>query len=291
MHGFFAISGYLICQSYVRSPTLISFTLNRVLRIGPGLVIAMIITKFIADFCGGFKENPVPYIANGPVWTLTWEVVCYFGLAILGLLKGLSTNSIPAFFAAAWLMYLTNISSTNDTYLVIAPMAMMFLSGTFVAVMDNSAAPRTFPLWTAIGLATITKLEIFQSLYGWTVSHIPFLWGPAINIEQAMRIVYMSTFPFLLIYVGKSAKPVIKITNDISYGVYIYGWPIAQAIAFITIQQKENLSPLVYFGLTMLFTLPVAFASWKLIEKPSLSLKRLVGRNKIIESSSTKRPL
>lgn len=84
VHGFFVISGYLICRSYVRSTSVAAFFINRILRIVPGLAIAMIVTKVAASWCEGFEHNPVPYIANGPVWTLTWEVVCYFGLAVLG---------------------------------------------------------------------------------------------------------------------------------------------------------------------------------------------------------------
>lgn len=200
VHGFFVISGYLICQSYVRSPTLISFSINRLLRIGPGLVVAMIVTKLIADLCGGFKANPVPYIANGPVWTLTWEVACYFCLAILGLIGILQTTRIPSFFAAAWLAFLVNISSTSDSYLVIAPLAIMFLAGSFIAVMEREIDFQKIPLIGILGLAAITNYGVFQSVYGWIVAHIPFLWGPNVTAEQASRVIYMATFPLIVIY-------------------------------------------------------------------------------------------
>lgn len=280
VHGFFVISGYLICQSYVRSPTLISFSINRLLRIGPGLVVAMIVTKLIADLCGGFKANPVPYIANGPVWTLTWEVACYFCLAILGLIGILQTTRIPSFFAAAWLAFLVNISSTSDSYLVIAPLAIMFLAGSFIAVMEREIDFQKIPLIGILGLAAITNYGVFQSVYGWIVAHIPFLWGPNVTAEQASRVIYMATFPLIVIYIGKLARPVLNIENDVSYGVYIYGWPTAQALAYLAIQRQITLSPIAYFALTMALTLPIAFASWKLVEKPFLSLKRFFIRGK-----------
>lgn len=275
VHGFFVISGYLICQSYVRSPTLISFTINRLLRIGPGLIIAIIVTKLVADLCGGFKANPVPYIANGPVWTLTWEVACYFGLAILGLVGALQSNNIPGFFATAWLVFLANISNTSDSYLVIAPLAMMFLAGSFIAVMENQIDFKKIPLIGILGLAAITNYGVFQSIYGWIVSHIPFLWGPTVTAEQVSRVIYLAIFPLVVIYIGKLKRPVVNIENDVSYGVYIYGWPTAQTLVYLAIQRQITLSPATYFALTMALTLPLAFASWKLVEKPCLSLKRL----------------
>ena len=285
VHGFFVISGYLICQSYVRSPTIILFGINRLLRIGPGLVIALIITKFVADLCGGFKINPVPYIANGPVWTLTWEVICYFGLAVLGLLGALKSTSIPGFFAATWLVYLANISSVGDSYIVIAPLAMMFLFGSFIAVMEGRIDFKKFPLIGIFGLAIITNHDVFQHIYGWTVSHIPFLWGPTITAEQVSRVIYMVTFPLVLIYFGKHAKPIVNIENDVSYGIYIYGWPIAQTLVYFSIHQQITLSSTLYFALTMALTLPIAFVSWKFIEKPSLSLKRLFNRDRRAKSA------
>jgi len=280
VHGFFAISGYLICQSYIRSPTIVSFSINRLLRIAPGLVIAMIVTRFVAELCGGFKTNPVPYIANGPIWTLTWEFACYIALGALGVIGVLQRNNMPSFFAAAWLIFLVNISNTGDAYLVIAPLAMMFLSGAFIAVMEERVDFKKTTLASVIGLALVTNHVLFQKIYALTVLYIPFLWGPAVTAEQVSRVIYMLAFPLVVIYVGKHAKPTINIQNDISYGVYIYGWPVAQVLVYFAIQQQITLSPAVYFFLTMVLTLPMAFVSWKLIEKPSLSLKRFFVRAK-----------
>lgn len=278
VHAFFAISGYLICQSYVRSPELLSFLVKRFLRIVPGLVVAIIATKLIAGVCGGFKTNPVPYIANGPVWTLTWEVMCYFGLVLLGQTGVLNSKSIPAFFAAAWLVYIINISNASDEFAVVVPLAMMFLAGAFVAATEDDQKVAKAPLLSVFGLVAILNYDFFQSIHLWIASNVPFLWGPALAAEQANRIIYIAAFPLVIVYLGKFSRPIVKVENDISYGIYIYGWPIAQALVFLAMQNKADLAPVPFFVLTMLVTVPIAFASWKLIEKPSLSLKRLAIR-------------
>lgn len=56
---------------------------------------------------------------------------------------------------------------------------------------------------------------------------------------------------------------------DLSYGVYLYGWPVAQALLYFT---HQKLSPVPLFTFTIAVTLVVAYGSWRLIERPSLDL-------------------
>lgn len=195
---FFCISGYLICKSYMRNPTLLNFFVNRLLRIAPGLFVAMLFTYYIAKFCSGFSDNPVKYIANGPVWTLTWEVVCYFGLFVVGSIGLLQSRHFLSFYAAVWLVFLINIYSVSDPYLVIAPMALMFLAGMFVALVEVDSSDNRFPWFAAFGLVLIFDNSIFNYFYSTIVSNVPFLWGPTITSEQVARVIYVASFPLWL---------------------------------------------------------------------------------------------
>lgn len=278
VHGFFVISGYLICHSYLRSNTLLAFSANRVLRILPGLIIALFATGYIAGLFGGFKENPVPYISNGPVWTLSWEVACYFMLAALGLLGTLNRDGFSIFFAVAWLLYLLNLSSDSAPFLVVVPLMMMFLAGMFISLIESRINFAKVTAFAVVVLLLLSFLTIPLAIYEWTSSNIPFLWGPKVSFEQFTRVGYMAAFPVFVIYLGKYMKPLMSMKNDISYGVYIYGWPVAQALVAVAAQRQWALTPITYFLLTMLVLAPLAFASWKLIEKPSMSLKKWFDR-------------
>jgi peptidoglycan/LPS O-acetylase OafA/YrhL len=58
--------------------------------------------------------------------------------------------------------------------------------------------------------------------------------------------------------------------GDLSYGTYIYAFPIQQLLALYGLNRWGM--P-VYVALVLAGTLPVAFLSWRLVEKPWLSLK------------------
>lgn len=275
VHGFFVISGYLICQSYFRSPRLISYSYNRFLRIVPALFVAIFLGKAIAFAGSGFKDNYVPYIINGPVWTLTWEVVCYIGLAFIGQLGILKSQTMPSFFGALWCIFLYNISSTSDSYLVIAPLIMMFLSGAFISVMEEKGNIGKFPWVACIGLLSVYDYDVFSSLYNCMINNVPFLYGPSITEEQVSRVIYLFSFPFVLIYVGKCTLFVISLKNDISYGIYIYSWPIAQFIVYLSLKFNVTMSALPFFILTLAISVPVSYFSWVFIEKPALKFKKI----------------
>ena len=68
-------------------------------------------------------------------------------------------------------------------------------------------------------------------------------------------------------------KPVsdgLKRIGDMSYGTYIYAFPIQQML----IAMIPGVSPWQLTMLTIVAVLPIAFASWHIIEKNALSLKK-----------------
>ena len=59
--------------------------------------------------------------------------------------------------------------------------------------------------------------------------------------------------------------------GDYSYGVYLYGYPIQQAI--VTVAPSVT-SPLLHFAITLPLVTLVAVFSWHCIEKPILRLRK-----------------
>lgn len=87
--------------------------------------------------------------------------------------------------------------------------------------------------------------------------------------------------PYLAISLGLFRLPPCERFGrfgDLSYGIYIiYGFPVQQLV-FWWFGGSVGVGLL--FAVAYLNILLVAFASWHLIERPALSLKRLVGRRK-----------
>jgi peptidoglycan/LPS O-acetylase OafA/YrhL len=61
----------------------------------------------------------------------------------------------------------------------------------------------------------------------------------------------------------------INTSTDLSYGVYLYAWPIQKLV----ITFFPNISPWLVALITAATAALIAYVSWTFIEKPSLSLK------------------
>jgi len=95
--------------------------------------------------------------------------------------------------------------------------------------------------------------------------------GPSIHFTTSDILVPLVAYP--LLWLGMHL-PLHRIgaRNDYSYGVYIYGFPVAQLLVIWGVE-KWGLIP--YTAMAILCTVPLAVASWWAIEKHALKLKSL----------------
>lgn len=272
VHGFFVISGYLVAGSYIRSPSLFVFSMNRALRLLPGLCVAIIFSKLLALACDGFQHNPIPFVDNGPLWTLTWEVVCYAAVAVLGLCGILGKTSIPSFVGASWIVFIANYGSTSSFWIVIAPMLLAFLMGAFIRVKEQDWDIRRYgPALTLIFIVVAITPLLYWILD--VASVVPFVWGPRLTPMQLRDLLWFAVFPFAVIYVCRYSPVVLHIETDISYGVYVLGWPIQQAIVYLAKRYEVQMGPHILMMLSIPSTCVAAFLSWHFVERVALSLK------------------
>ncbi|MCS6711587.1 hypothetical protein JSY14_05935 [Brachybacterium sp. EF45031] len=62
--------------------------------------------------------------------------------------------------------------------------------------------------------------------------------------------------------------------NDLSYGAYLYAFPLQQLMSVVGV---DRLSILLHLVLSLALTLLAAFLSWHLVERPAQQLgKRLI---------------
>lgn len=97
------------------------------------------------------------------------------------------------------------------------------------------------------------------------------------TIAKPLEIIAVA---YLAFYLGSlKFGALTKFTNreDISYGVYLIGYPIQQGVALWLPMQGQPAA--LHIALSLLITVPLAYLSWRLIEKPALRHRDFVANN------------
>jgi peptidoglycan/LPS O-acetylase OafA/YrhL len=276
--SFFFISGFLVTRSWLLNDKVISFLAARVLRIWPALIASIILgitlaastsyarpTEFLASASSylktnffifnhvaftiqdAFKGNKFESV-NGSLWTLPWELKCYFSLILLGVAGILKRREV--FNLACMIFTLVCIIHFDLTGKLgnkeVPLMILCFFIGALVSVNVKDIA--------------IYKVSIFLVIVGLALigsSHREF--GISFIISGFTYIVGFSNANFL---------PSIK--SDISFGVYVYSFPIQQALLWFF----HFNTPLLLFFSALVPIGILSILSWRFIEKPCLRLRR-----------------
>lgn len=289
--GFFTISGYLITASRFANP-LGRYLVLRVARIYPAFLVCLLVTAGVfapvawategRDW-GGFLMTPttppayvlenlalrinaydvagtpsaVPYPGawNGSLWTLYFEFLCYLIVGLLICLPVVRRNRwlIVVGFAVSVFAWATVDAWGPDAYpdlLLLARLLPAFLGGAVVQVLIGRV-----PLRTPLALAAIAGAALLVA----SVDH----WGAQLAAPLiAYALLWLSTV---------LPSPPIARRHDISYGVYIYAFPIQQLLVYAGV---HRLGLVAYDVLAALTTAAVAVLSWRLVERPALRWAR-----------------
>lgn len=289
---FFAMSGFLIAKSWSEQPRLRPFAAKRGLRLLPALVVAVSVTVFVVGplftvlplssyftdpttwlylvrcsflitffgtLPGVFETNPYPDAVNGSLWTLPVEACCYAMAAALGTL-GLLRRSVLAPFGFLLVLCVTPLSPfaiapAGGTTGGNLPLVIM-LGATFVlGSLAYSVRARLQLSW--IVLTVLMALWIVTWGSGWT---------------QATGILAIAFAVLVLAFRTPAWLRRLTAPGDVSYGIYVYAFPVQQSVAAIW----GAIDPLLMMAIAFPVTYCLAFLSWRLIERPALALKRFV---------------
>jgi peptidoglycan/LPS O-acetylase OafA/YrhL len=300
--GFFAISGYLIAKSGASSDV-IQFLWRRALRILPAFWTMLIVTalaigpifwvlsgnvlrSYFSRGDGGpwtyvlrdwrlrpgqygiwdiFGET-TPYglqvhssVFNGSIWTLEYEWFCYMIIAALCFMAVLTRAKIlvPVLTGVFFLLSFTNTLSPGsigtvvpflgDAYRLSFP--LVFLLGSTVAMYSKKVP---FSGWLALGSLAV----LLGSLR----------WG-------GYKLIGVAALVYLVLWVAAALPKRVQWIgqkNDYSYGVYIYGWPVQQMLAFFGLEKWGYLP---YVAITIVGTAILAWLSWHGVEKWAMAIK------------------
>lgn len=292
--GFFAISGFLITRSRLGRRSTFDFYRARVLRIFPAFIVALLVVAagfaplsqlFDPDavwhpissvtfvlrnlplyppllgqpgIVDTLSSTPFPGLWDGSLWTLFWEACCYLAI-------GIAVSFLPrkgVLVLVIGLFVLLTLVSLAGTVGVVAlpeligrviPMLIAFAAGSLLFLVGDRLRANLLTAGIAlVVLVIVGLLGLVPQLGSLSVAYLLLTAGNVLPLSR----------------VGRSF--------DISYGVYIYAWPVQQTIALAF---HPQLPVPLFILLSFVGTVPLAFLSCWLIERPALALKRRPARS------------
>ncbi|PPH07286.1 acyltransferase [Rathayibacter sp. AY1C1] len=291
--GFFATSGFLITASRLRSRSLVDFLWRRFLRIYPAFLVSLLVVAFVAaplaslllgageysaagavrfvfanaalyireyGIAGMLGSVPYPGAWNGSLWSLFYEFVSY---VVIGLLVSLAPARWVRPLVVAGFAGLTLVAAVLATDLVPFPAPLnqtvtlvgYFLAGALVHLYRDRL-PLTGAL-TAVA-AVLLVLVIATGLY---------------RVLAGLPLAYLMVAPGARLPLRR-----VGATHDVSYGMYIYAFPVQQLLSLAIVGAGADVPLWAYIALSVAATVPLAWASWLLVERPAMRLKRLTAR-------------
>ncbi len=301
--GFFLLSGYLIVQSWQHNPNIFDFLKKRALRIYPGFIVASIVCVFVVGPLGAtvasdylsqfnflrliknivllrspdsppiFQGHPWPHL-NGSMWTIAYEFRCYLLVALLGLMGVIRQRKL-------WLV----ISALLLLLLLIPYQIHNFpFKGSGLLLGEPSTSLRFAAFFVMGGCAYLFRDKIAYTRKGGIIA------APLLILclfRNPLAYFALATFGAYLFFWFAFAKiPLLdrfKSYSDISYGVYLYGWPLQKLLLWYI----PGLSPWLLFVLALAFSGVCGLLSWRFVERPALRFK---GKQAAPAAASNKAP-
>lgn len=286
--GFFVISGYLIFQSLLRSKSVYDYLVKRVLRIFPGLILALALSLLALYFV--FPSNKLPYLLNPEIYTYFIDNVLLLKshFNIPGVFENMRSKAVNGslwtikfeFICYLFLLLVFPFRKIKITYLFF--IAILLSSCVLLPVFNPTwvhSVQRPIQLELLLELGSYFFMGSLWACFAW--EEVPLKqWAFAISstilflciLFKADRIFLLIPLSFIIMHVGKKksalASWIHQTFGDPSYGMYLYAFPLQQFMIFCF---KPN--TILLLILSSVLSLLLGILSWYFVEKKALMLK------------------
>ena len=246
---FFVISGYLLGNSLTAHRSPARFLTKRFLRIFPSLFSCLIITSLVVSFFfrdgsvtsisksvwtyvslnsliwsrtftidSAFVGNSTPQIINGSLWSLGFEIQCYLVLIMLFV----ACKSIRLASSAGLIFsYAGLIISSFNFHLQLSSLMVFFFWGALLSTFNGVKRTQLIILLACILFSFYVAIScVFPHYRIWIGSGL---------------------LSFAIIVFGNSNRVSIPERRDISFGIFLYHFPIQQIIAYLFLEKYSFL--------------------------------------------------
>ncbi|MFC7291398.1 acyltransferase family protein [Hirschia litorea] len=294
VNGFFVLSGMLIMRSLERGGAGLSYYLSRFLRLYPGLLALALVSVFIIgplvsrqDYwvgigvleyaaqilrfgdtmgapIGFYPNNPYPLEFNSPLWTLRYELICYLVAPIILLLGVFERRYFVAVMTClagvlAW-VYVPHENPVLGSDFLAACLRFAFCFGIGMNIWLWRRWVSTRPMWVLLSGA----------LFG-----LSLVVGVGVDVAATLFVASAVLYAGLMPVGGMRYFEHV----DLSYGVYIWHFPILQ----ILMGELQWANPFFLLAVAVMLVLPVAWLSWEFVERPSLKFKKMILKARLVE--------
>jgi peptidoglycan/LPS O-acetylase OafA/YrhL len=283
---FFAISGFLVMGSAFRTDDLRRFLTLRALRIVPALAVEITLSALVLgpvlttlplwDYVtspsfheyfgnvigrisyflpGVFETNPYPGVINVSLWTIPLEILCYVLLGVQ-ILAGLFKRRIAM-------------------TVFVAVLACVCIAHDILQTPELMLPGRTTPQMLVVSYLFGNLLYLWKD----RIPYSAIMFGACLCIGllfvRVSGLTYLASLclVYCIIFLGLTPLPKIPVLSrgDYSYGIYLYGFPMQQLVAYSFPGMHEW-----YWSIMLALPLAIAVAvfSWTFVEKPCLDLRK-----------------
>jgi peptidoglycan/LPS O-acetylase OafA/YrhL len=288
---FFGLSGFLVTGSAMRTRSIKAFVALRLLRLLPALGVEVTLSALILGplltvlplrlyftdplffsyfgnivghvqffLPGVFTTAPMAGIVNLNLWTLWPEYCCYVFILFLMASGALFDRQKMTIIAGVVLGILGvgnslfELGETDTMYG--APILLMSFTMGVVAYQWRERIP------------------VHRGVFAAAAAALYAAWS-----FRGTAVLGLIPLTYCMAYLGVQPLPRLRLLpqGDYSYGIYLYGFPILQALVFLFPTLKIWWA---LFPAAAVVVLAIAMASWHFVERPALSFKRIVTRER-----------
>lgn len=285
---FFFLSGMLVTNSLVTKKNPVAFAWSRFMRIYPAFFLTLLVFVFVIGplfttwsagdyfsssetwhffgrnarlriqyFLPGLWEDRRNMGVNASAWTIPLEVGCYivllFAFALCRYLKLKPWMFIVGALVCSLLPHEWFLRLIGKGYSIVDHVDLFcFATGAAMALYKD-------------------RVRINKTLIMALLVMCVMTW----RCQSVISYLFPLTVSIALLYVT-SISPLVKLKpkHDISYGLYLWHWPVYQ----VMFTYLNGVSPYLFFVLCMVVTVAIAYLSARLVEEPCLELGRKLGK-------------
>lgn len=297
VRGFFVISGFLVYKSFERSSGVLAFLGRRFRRVWPALIALALLTVFVVgsiftdhsatryfskgatwryaampitivlgqipyDLPGVFAEVPHPGVVNGSLWTIAYEVLFYLATAALFVLKRWA-SALRATVLVAFVSCMVLRASVDGGVLELSG-GLPFTAFTWWSIVDMGVFYSAGSLLAACRFAERAPMNLLLGVA--LVCTVLAFWSKVYPFAESFL------FPLLVICLAHLPFKYGAWTDEVdpSYGTYLWGYPIQQALMTV-----HAWTPLQLVAISLPLALVAGWCSWKAVEQHFLTARHL----------------